>query len=132
MKYLLTLALFVFSFSSFSQSEKIECGQIPMGNVDKKAVIKDDFNKKVTTTMDASLREDGSHQAIFKAYVDCNGDVLKSRFEKGDLDDAQQKWLYNLIQDSKWTSAKLDGKAVTTIVFVTIDINNGQVTTSIQ
>ena len=120
------------SFLSFTQNEKKQCGQVPMGGVDVKAEVKGDFNKLISSKLDASLSEEGVHQGIYKVYVDCNGDVLKNRFEKGDLDNSQQEWLGSLLQNSKWQAAEIKGKAVTTIVFVTVNITNGKVETIIQ
>lgn len=125
MKYLLAIALFLGSVNLFAQKET--CNQLPYAKVDTKAIAKVDMSKLIEDNMIKSLEKDGSHQATFKTYIDCNGVVTQPKYERGDLDEAEQAWLLKLIAESEWTPATLGDKNVTSTVFMTVFIKNGHV-----
>jgi hypothetical protein len=115
---------------SYSQSD--DCGQLPRAKVDKKAEINNNFKELVESEMLSSLKKDGEHQAVIKMYVDCHGEVAKHKYERGNMTDSEQKWIWNLVGKSTWTPAVFEKKDVTSTVYLTIDIVNGQTKFTIQ
>jgi hypothetical protein len=64
--------------------------------------------------------------------VDCNGDLAKFIYQRGDFSEEDQQWISKIIGKSKWKAAKLKDKAVTSTVFITINITNSDVEVIIQ
>jgi len=131
MKTTLVLLTLILGGFSFAQGQK-ECNQLPYAKVDTKAEAVGDLNGIIASTLPKSLAEDGSHEAVLKMYVDCFGKVTKLKIEKTDLDDANGKWLWNVIYNSEWKPATAMKKDVTSTVFITVKINNGEVEATVQ
>lgn len=112
--------------------EKKECNQLPYAKVDTKAEVKGELNDIIASTMPASLKEDGTHEAVLKMYVDCFGQVTKLKMEKSNLNDADGKWLWNVIKNTTWQPATAMKKDVTSTVFISVTIVNGQIEATIQ
>jgi len=132
MKYIITLIVFGFSIAGFTQDKKEDCGQLPYAKVDDKAEIKTDLTELIKSDLPKSLKDKGSHQAIFKLMVDCNGELAKHMYQRGDISDEDQQWMSKLIGKSKWKAAKVQDKAVTSTVFITVNITNSDVDVIIQ
>lgn len=126
MKHLILLTFLIGSMSTYAQDAQETCNQLPYAKVDQKAELTLDLEKLLKKEMHASLKEDGSHSGIIKLYVDCHGEVAKQRYDRGDLNEEQQQWLLNLIGKTTWKPAVADKKKVTSVLFLTVDITNGQ------
>lgn len=127
MKYVILFTFLLGSLSIHAQETKETCNQLPYAKVEKKAELTMDLEKLIKKEMHASLKEDGSHSGIIKLYVDCHGEVVKHKYDRGDLNEEQQQWLLDLIGKTTWKPAIADKKNVTSVLFLTIDITNGQV-----
>lgn len=131
MKKIVSLLILTIAFTSFSQ-EETTCGQLPFAKVDQKAELTMKLDELIRKDLPATLREDGEHSAVFKMYVDCHGEVSKYKLERGTMSDADQKWLWKIVGKTTWKPAKLDKKDVTSLVFITVTVTNGQVEVVIQ
>jgi len=132
MKYVITLIVFGFSIAGFTQDKKIDCGQLPYAKVDDKAETKTDLTELIKSDLPKSLRGKGSHQAIFKLTVDCNGDLANHLYQRGDFSDEDQDWLFKIIEKSKWKAANVQDKPVSSTVFITVNVTNSDVEVIIQ
>lgn len=132
MKFLYTLCFVLLTSISFAQSEKMVCGQVPMLKTDTEASLITNFDKRIKESINWADRSNSKEEIVFKAYVDCNGDVIKFKIENSNLDDAAKKIISEILENSEWTAAKLDGKFVTTIVFISVEITGGVVKTVTQ
>jgi hypothetical protein len=130
MKKLAILMICLISMVGYAQTD--DCGALPRAKVDKKAIIKGEFAELVESEMLSSLKKDGEHLAVFKLYVDCHGAVSKHRYQSGSMTDSEQKWLWNLVAKSLWTAAVFEKNDVTSTVFLTVKITNGQTEIIVQ
>jgi len=125
MKKLALLMICMIAIAGYAQSD--DCGTLPRVKVDKKAELKTNIEKLMNADMPSSLKEDGEHTAVFKAYVDCHGDVPKHRIQSSNMSDDDQNWLWKIIGKSTWHPAVFEKKNVTSTVFVTVTVTNGQI-----
>jgi hypothetical protein len=132
MKLLYSLCFVLLTSISFAQTEKIVCGQVPMLKTDTEAAPITNFDARIKESINWADRSNTKEEIVFKAYVDCNGDVIKFKIENSNLDDAAKKIVSEIVENSQWTAAKLDGKFVTTIVFISTEISDGVVKTVTQ
>jgi hypothetical protein len=131
MKKLLSILFLSVAFTSFSQ-EETTCGQLPFAKVDQKAELTIKLDELIKSDLPESLKEDGEHTAVFKMYVDCHGDVSKYKHERGNMSDTDQKWLWKIVGKTTWKAAKIEKREVTSLVFITVTVTNGQVEVLIQ
>ena len=132
MKYVITLIVFGFSIAGFTQDKKMDCGQLPFAKVDDKAEVSTDLSELIKSDLPKSLKDKGSHQAIFKLMVDCNGELANQFYQRGDFSEEDQQWLSKIIGKSKWRAAKVQDKQVSSTVFITVNITNSDVEVIIQ
>ncbi|OIQ30235.1 MAG: hypothetical protein BM555_05455 [Crocinitomix sp. MedPE-SWsnd] len=125
MKKLALLMICMIAIVGYSQSN--DCGELPRAKVDEKAELKTNIEKLMNADMPSTLKEDGDHTAVFKAYVDCHGDVAKHRLQNSDMSEADQQWLWKIIGKSTWKPAVFEKKDVTSTVFITVTVTNGQI-----
>jgi len=74
----------------------------------------------------------GTHSAVFKLLVDCYGLPSKPMYQSGSLTESNQKYFLDLLLTTKWKPAVDKFADVTTFVFITLEIVNGQVTVVVQ
>ena len=131
MKKVLSVLVLLLGLTSFAQEEST-CGQLPYAKVDQKAELTMKLDELIKKDLPSTLREDGEQTAVFKMYVDCHGEVAKYKVERSTMTDADQKWLWKLIGKTTWKAAKLDKNTVTSLVFITVTVTNGQVEVLVQ
>lgn len=131
MKNALFILTIFLGLTGFSQNQA-ECNQLPYAKVDAKAESVGNLNDVIASSLPSSLAEDGTHETVFKMYVDCFGNAAKIKIEKTNLDDADSKWLWNVMLNSEWTPATAMKKNVTSTIFVTVKITNGVVEATVQ
>lgn len=120
----LFITLSFIGFATFAQEEQ-PCGQIPVA----KPEVKAEFNGDLEAYLSGGLSEDsktGSFTATFRMYVDCDGKVIKAKFESGDMNEADQKALLNLIYEMNFTPAQDKGRTVMSNYYITLESTNGQ------
>lgn len=110
----------------FSQSEDIKpCGQLPYATPTVKAKCENDMQKILSANLPATFKKDKSYNSSFKLIIDCNGRIDMVIYKKGNFTEAQQKHFLTLINTLKdWKAGQVDGKDVSTTVYITIDVNN--------
>lgn len=127
MKTIISMLVLMVGFASFSQ-DKEPCSQLPQAKPDATASVSGDMNKHFSGVLSDDLKKDGAtFEATFKMIVDCNGDVAKIMFMKGDISDADQKLFIQAIEKLDWKPAQKGDKDVTSTVFIVLNITNGQV-----
>jgi hypothetical protein len=132
MKTLFFISAVVWTMFGFSQNEKMTCTGLPVARPDTKASISvEETIQKFESNLSEKLKK-GTHSAVFKLVVDCNGDVTEVTYQRGTFSGLDQDEYKNQIASLKWKPAALKSKAVTSIVFVSIEIVNGRFTLVIQ
>ena len=130
MKNLLLLLALSVSVNLLAQKAPENCNDLPYARVDKKASLKNDVEDQIAKDLSGKLKK-GDFEATFKSFVSCKGEVDKINYQSGNLDDDQQRWLLDILSKSRWTAAVLKDLYVTSTVFISVKIQNGQVTVSV-
>jgi len=125
LKKLNILMLFMgLSMLSFSQDEIKPCGQLPTVNPTLKPKCNNDMQKVFSQNLPSSFNKEKSYNSSFKLIVDCNGRIDMVIYKKGNFSESQQKHFLTLINTLKdWNAGQVDGKDVSTTVYITIDVN---------
>ena len=126
MKQLLFLILLISSFSLNAQKLPETCNGLPYAKVDTKASLTSDTESTIKKELPSDMKK-GEHNATFKLYVTCKGDIDKHMYQNGDLSEDAQNWMTAIIGKTTWKAAVKDGIYVTSTVFVQVEIKNGQV-----
>jgi len=125
---LLTLVIFV---DAQDTTSVLFCNQIPIAIAEKKASFDGKIEKFVGDNLKSDLKK-GTHSAVFKLMIDCNGIVSKTTYQSGSFSESNQTLFIDLFLKSKWKPASDKSANVTTFVFVTVDIVNGKVAVVVQ
>ena len=131
MKYIVFIVLFLQTIFIQAQEEPETCNNLPYVNIDKTAILKSKLSDQVEKELPTSL-EDGEHQATFKIYITCKGEVENQMYRDGNLSDGNQEWLMDIIEDTKWQAAVKDDVYVTSNVFLDLLIKDGKVNLTIR
>jgi len=107
------------------------CNQIPIANAETKASFDGKIEKFVGDSLKSDLKR-GTHSAVFKLMIDCNGIVSKITYQSGTFSESNQKLFIGLFSNSKWKPAIEKSVNVTSFVFVTINIVNSKSTVMVQ
>ncbi|MEX1003323.1 MAG: hypothetical protein WDZ35_14485 [Crocinitomicaceae bacterium] len=129
---IIVLSLFMATVSLSQDQEENTCNQLPYAKVDQSAKVKGDLTKILSADLPSELKEDGEHTAVFKLVVDCNGKLIKKMYTDGNMEGEHQEYVLNTIEKAVWKPAVLGKKEVSSTVFVTVTITNGQVEVEIQ
>lgn len=132
MKTLLFITSVLFAFGSFSQTDSLVCSGLPMATPEVKASVSADEVAKFFQSSISEKLKKGTHTAVYKLFVDCNGDVTQATYQRGTFTEADQKVYSDKILTLKWKPATDKSKPVTSVAFVSIEIVNGKVTVVIQ
>lgn len=127
MKVLFLITSLLTFTTIYSQDEKISCTGLPVAKPAVKASISiADVTAKFQADLPANLKK-GTHSAVYKIFVDCNGDVTQATYQSGTLSETDQKNYETKILALKWKPATNKSKPVTSVVFVSIEVVNGKV-----
>ena len=127
MKFLNILLIFFISGALYAQNDK-PCGQLPVLKPDVKAVCHEDVQNILSHELPSIFKKKESYKASFKIILDCNGSIDMVIYKDGNLNTEQQIHFLNKInQLKKWTPAKENNNEVTSTIFLTININKGEV-----
>lgn len=132
MKTFLTLFLSLTLSLSIAQeqnaTEEKTCNQIPIARPDQKAKCADNYEQILSQDIPESLLDEKSHWGNFKLIVNCNGQIDFVTYQKGTLTTEEQKHFLALINKLKqWTSAVYKKETVSTYVFISIKVENNQI-----
>jgi hypothetical protein len=132
MKALLFITALALTTFGFAQSEKTTCTGLPIANPSVKASISvAEVAQKFESTVSEKLKK-GTHSAVFKVLVDCNGAVTEVIYQRGTLTGLDQDDYKTKISALTWKPAMQKTKAVSSFVFLTIEIVNGKFTVIVQ
>ena len=131
MKLILSTLVFISSFAGFAQSGDTLCNQLPLTRVEKVASDNGAISKSIAKNLPSSLKK-GKHSGVFKIVVDCNGVGADVKFQRGDLTSLEQSQLIDWMIPTMWIAAVDKGKPVTSMVFVTVNIEDGKVDVIVQ
>lgn len=121
-KIVFILLTVVISTVGFSQDR--QCGQLPVIKPTEKAVCNNDVSKILNENMPEVFKKDEAYHSSFKIILDCNGLIEFVVYKKGNLNTEQQKYFLTQINKLKdWQVAKDNGKYVSSVLFITIDVN---------
>lgn len=128
MKKINFLLLFLgLTIISFSQDTYKKCGQLPHLNPTVKAKCSNDIQKILAEALPASFVKGKTYTSSFKLIIDCNGIIDMVIYKKGDLSTEQQKYFLTQINKLKdWSAGQLNGKDVSTTIYMAIDVSNRQ------
>lgn len=113
----------------FSQEDIKPCGQLPHVNPTVKTKCLSDVKSILSNGLPSSFNKEKSYQSSFKLIIDCNGRIDMVIYKKGNFSEAQQKHFLTQINKLKdWSAGQVDGKDVSTTVYITIDVNKRVVT----
>lgn len=133
MKTFLFIVAISITALGFAQPEKMEtCEGLPIANPTVKASIS---ISEITQNFESSISEKlkkGTHAAVYKVFVNCNGDVTDAIYQRGTFSESDQSAYQTKMLALKWKPAYQKSKAVNSIVFVSLEIVNGKVTVVIQ
>lgn len=131
MKLIFSVFVLASTLFSFAQGGDTLCNQLPLTRVEKVASDNGAIVKTLTRNLPSSLKK-GKHSGIFKIIVDCNGVGAEVRFERGDLTSLEQTQLIDWIIPTQWIPAVDKGNQVTSMVFLTVTIEEGKVEVIVQ
>jgi hypothetical protein len=133
MKALLLIAAIALTTVGFAQPQKMEtCTGLPVANPSVKASISvEDITKMFELSVSEKLKK-GTHSAVFKVLVDCNGKVTEVIYQRGTFTGLDQEEYKTKILDLTWKPAVQKTKPVSSFVFLSIEIVNGKFTVVIQ
>jgi hypothetical protein len=117
MKTLLLITAIALTTFGFSQSEKPTCTGLPIANPSVKASISvAEVAQKFESTVSEKLKK-GTHSAVFKVLVDCNGAVTEVIYQRGTFTGVDQDDYKSKISGLIWKPAMQKTKAVSSFVF---------------
>lgn len=125
------LLFLVVSVNAQDTTKVRPCNQIPIANVEKKAIYDGKIEKLFLDNLTSDLKK-GTHKAVYKLMVDCYGAVSISTYQSGTFSEASQRLFAELLFKSKWKPAIHKSVNVTSFVFVTVDIVSGKATVVVQ
>jgi hypothetical protein len=132
MKTLLFIAAIALTTFGFAQSEKTTCAGLPIANPSVKASISvAEVAQKFESSVSEKLKK-GTHSAVFKVLVDCNGNVTEVIYQRGTFTTLDQDDYKTKISALKWKPAMQKSKAVSSFVFLSLEIVNGKFTVIVQ
>ena len=132
MKTLLFITALALTAVGFAQSEKVTCTGLPIANPSVKASISvAEVAQKFESTVSEKLKK-GTHSAVFKVLVDCNGVVTEVIYQRGTFTGVDQDDYKSKISALIWKPAQQKTKAVSSFAFLSIEIVNGKFTVIVQ
>lgn len=133
MKALLLIVAITLTTVGFGQPQKVEtCTGLPIANPSVKASISvAEVAQKFESSVSEKLKK-GTHSAVFKVLVDCNGKVAEVIYQRGTFTGVDQEEYKTKISDLIWKPALQKTKTVSSFVFLSIEIVNGKFTVVIQ
>jgi hypothetical protein len=132
MKILSFFILLLAGHVVLAQPEKTPCSGLPVAVPEVRAVSKtSDLGKYFETRVPEKLKK-GTHAAVYKLIVDCNGTVTQIDYQRGTFSETDQSDYRTQIAELEWKPAQQKSKDVTSTVFVTLEIVNGKFTVIVQ
>ncbi len=121
-----------FSLQLSAQDTKQTCNDLPLADPEVRvSCITEDVTGVFKSVLTEKLKK-GTHSAVFKFFVTCNGEVTNLSYQRGTIDSAAQGLFESEIKKLSWKPATHKSKQVTSVVFLTIEAVNGQITVSIR
>ncbi len=133
MKTLFFIASIAISALGLAQPQKMEtCSGLPIANPSIKASISvAEVAQKFESTVSEKLKK-GTHSAVFKVLIDCNGAVTEVIYQRGTFTGLDQEDYKSKIAALTWKPAQQKAKAVSSFAFLSIEIVNGKFTVIVQ
>ncbi|MBD3638304.1 MAG: hypothetical protein HUJ25_13210 [Crocinitomicaceae bacterium] len=126
MRYFLVFTFLLGLGTTFGQKELKTCNQLPYAKVDQKAELTNDMAELIQEDLPEELKK-GAFNVKYKCYVDCKGNLEKIRYQNGNISESNQNWLTSLMGKSEWKPGVTEDTYVTSLVFVAVYFENGQV-----
>lgn len=128
MKTIAFLSLMLIAGVSLSQEEVKPCTGLPIAKPEVHAVCETtDLPAFFEQSLPQKLKA-GTHAAVYKLTVDCHGTVTDVLYQRGTLDSKDQPVFADQLKALVWKPAQQKNVAVTSFVFVSLEIVNGRVT----
>ncbi|MBL7899271.1 MAG: hypothetical protein JNJ99_12110 [Crocinitomicaceae bacterium] len=132
MKLFFSFLFLAFSLHLSAQETKQTCNDLPLADPEVRAsCLTEDILSPFKGALTEKLKK-GTHTAVFKFFVTCNGEVTNVAYQRGTVDSSTQSIFAAEINKLKWKPATHKSKQVTSVVFLTIEIVNAQITISIR
>lgn len=133
MKTLFFIAFIALSTLGLAQPQKMEtCSGLPIANPTVKASISvSEVAQKFEANVSEKLKK-GTHSAVFKVLIDCNGAVTEVIYQRGTFTGLDQEDYKSKISALTWKPAQQKEKNVSSFAFLSIEIVNGKFTVIVQ
>lgn len=132
MKTFFSFLLLVLSLQLSAQETKLMCNELPFADPEVRAsCLTEDVIGAFKGVLTEKLKK-GTHSAVFKFFVTCHGELTNLSYQRGTIDTATQSIFESEIKKLKWNPATQKSKPVTSVVFMTIEVVNSQITVSIR
>ncbi|MBI3135000.1 MAG: hypothetical protein HYZ14_10045 [Bacteroidetes bacterium] len=132
MRVFLFLILIITGAGTIAQSQSTPCTGLPVAVPETPAVCETtDLVKYFEIRISEKLKK-GTHSAVYKLVVDCNGSVTQAAYQRGTFSSEDQVSYQRELMSLTWKPASGKSKAVSSIVFVTLEIVNGKFTVVVQ
>jgi predicted Ser/Thr protein kinase len=132
MKIFILFTLLLTGHTMLAQSETPPCTGLPVAVPEMRAVCKTNDLARYFEVRNAEKLKKGTHSAVYKLTVDCNGTAIYAAFQRGTFSEEDQLNYENQIMELTWNPAQQKSEAVTSTVFITLEIVNGKFTVVVQ